>query len=138
MFIFLQMNVLMKLSIIEQIISLPGKVVHSMNNTRVCWIVKRTVFIVYVCLSHSWRCKHNQFEKRDEKPRHQRQFFSKFRQHLYVYIVNSERDLFVPFIKYTLSKFYSHCTQNCKFLETKDSFLETKICFMKKNCSISS
>ena len=50
-------------------------VVHFMNNARVCWIIRRTVFIVYLCLTHSWRYKHNQFEKCDEKPRHQRQFF---------------------------------------------------------------
>ena len=48
---------------------------HFMNSARVCWIIRRTLFIVYVCLSHSWRNKHNQFEKHDEKPRHQRQFF---------------------------------------------------------------
>ena len=89
-------------------------VVHFMNSARVCWIIRRTVFVVCICLSHSWKYKHNQFEKRDEKP----------------------RVLFVPFIKYTLSKFYSHCTQNC--VETKTYFLETKICFAKKSCSISS
>ena len=50
-------------------------VVHFMNSARVCWIIKRTVFNVYVCLNHSWRYEHNQFERRDEKPRHQRQFF---------------------------------------------------------------
>ena len=44
-------------------------VIHFMNSAR-------TVFIAYVCLSHSWRYKHNQFEKHDEKPRHQRQFLS--------------------------------------------------------------
>ena len=58
-------------------------VVHFMNNARVCWIIRRTVFNVYVCLNHSWRYEHNQFEKRDEKPGHQRQFFFKFRQFLY-------------------------------------------------------
>ena len=36
---------------------------------RMCWIIKRTVFNVYVCLNHSWRYKHNQFERPDEKPR---------------------------------------------------------------------
>ena len=50
-------------------------VVHFMNSARVCWIIRRTVFNVYVCLNHSWRYEHNQFERRDEKPRHQRQFF---------------------------------------------------------------
>ena len=50
-------------------------VVHFMNSAKVCWIIRRTVFIVYICLSHNWRYKHNQFEKRAEGPRHQRQFF---------------------------------------------------------------
>ena len=44
-------------------------------SARVCWIIRKTVFNVYVCLNHSWRYEHNQFERRDEKPRHQRQFF---------------------------------------------------------------
>ena len=46
-----------------------------MNSARVCWIIKRTVFNVCVCLNHSWRYEHNQFKRCDEKPRHQRQFF---------------------------------------------------------------
>ena len=50
-------------------------VVHFMNSARVCWIIRRTDFIMNVCLSHIWRYKHNQFERRDEKPRHNRQFF---------------------------------------------------------------
>ena len=50
-------------------------VVHFMNSSRVCWIIRTTVFNVYVCLNHSWRYENNQFERRDEKPRHQRQFF---------------------------------------------------------------
>ena len=50
-------------------------VLHFMNSARVCWIIRRTVFNACICLNHSWRYKHNQFEKRDEKPRHQRQFF---------------------------------------------------------------
>ena len=48
---------------------------HFMNSARVCWIIRRTVFNVYVCLNHSWRYEHNQFENRNKKPRHQRQFF---------------------------------------------------------------
>ena len=28
-------------------------VVHFMNSARVCWIIRRTVFNVYVCLKHS-------------------------------------------------------------------------------------
>ena len=51
---------------------------HFMNSARVCWIN------VYVCLNHSCRYEHNQFERRDERPSHQRQFFSKFRQFLYL------------------------------------------------------
>ena len=48
---------------------------HFMNSARVCWIIRKTVFNVHVCLNHRWRFEHNQFERRDEKPRHQRQFF---------------------------------------------------------------
>ena len=50
-------------------------VVNFMNSTRVCSSIKRSVFNVYFCLNHSWRYEHNQFERRDGKPRHQRQFF---------------------------------------------------------------
>ena len=32
-------------------------------------------FNVHFCLNLSWRYEHNQFERRDEKPRHQRQLF---------------------------------------------------------------
>ena len=46
-------------------------VVHFMNSERVCWIIRRIVFSIYVCLNHSWRYEHNQFEKRNKKPRHQ-------------------------------------------------------------------
>ena len=46
--------------------------VYFMNSARVYWIVKITVFNVFVCLKHSSICEHNQFERRDEKPRHQR------------------------------------------------------------------
>ena len=52
-----------------------AKVLHFMNSGRVCWIIRRTVFNVYICLKQSWRYKHNQFERCDEKPRHQRHFF---------------------------------------------------------------
>ena len=50
---------------------------HVLNSARVCWIIRRTVFNMDDCLNHSWRYKHkhNQFERRNEKPRHQRQFF---------------------------------------------------------------
>ena len=50
-------------------------VVNLMNSARVCWIIKRTVFDVYFCLDHSVRYELNQFERRDEKPRHQRKLF---------------------------------------------------------------
>ena len=43
---------------------------HFMNSARVCWIIRRTVFNVYTCLNYIWRYKHNQFERRDQKPRH--------------------------------------------------------------------
>ena len=36
--------------------------------------------------------------------------------------------LLVAFVKYTLSKLYSHCTQNSSFYY----FLETRICVMTK------
>ena len=47
-------------------------VVHFMNSARLCWIIKRTISNVNVCLNHSWRYEHNQFDRRDEKPRHKR------------------------------------------------------------------
>ena len=45
---------------------------HFMNSTRVCWIIRITIFNAYACLNHSYRHERNQFELRDEKPRHQR------------------------------------------------------------------
>ena len=50
-------------------------VVYFMNSARVCYIIKRTLFNVYVCLNQSWTYEHNQFERHDEKIRHPRQFF---------------------------------------------------------------
>ena len=50
-------------------------VLYFMNSARVSWIIRKTVFNMIVCLNHSWRYEYNQFERRDEKPRHQRQFF---------------------------------------------------------------
>ena len=50
-------------------------VVHFMNSARVCWIIKETVFNVYVCLEDKWRYEHNQFDRYVEKPRYQKQFF---------------------------------------------------------------
>ena len=50
-------------------------VFYFMNSSRVCWIIRTTVFNVYVCLNHSCRYEDNQFERRDERSRHQRQFF---------------------------------------------------------------
>ena len=49
---------------------------HFMNSARVCWIIRRTVFNVYICLNHSWRYEHNQFERCDEDIK---AVFSKFR-----------------------------------------------------------
>ena len=59
-------------------------VAHFMNSARVCLIIKKTAFYVYVCLNHSWRYEHKQFERCDEKSRYPRQFFSKFRHFLYL------------------------------------------------------
>ena len=59
-------------------------VAYFMNSAKVCLIIKRTAFYVYVCLNHSWRYEHKQFERCDEKSRHLRQFFSKFRHFLYL------------------------------------------------------
>ena len=50
-------------------------VAHFMKSARRCWIIRRTVCNMCFCLNHSWRYEHNQFERRDEKSRHQRQFF---------------------------------------------------------------
>ena len=50
-------------------------VVHFMKSTRVRWMIKRTVLNMHVCLNDSWIYEHNQSERSDEKPRHQRQFF---------------------------------------------------------------
>ena len=53
-------------------------VIHFMNSARGRTVQKKnrkTVFNVYVCLNHNLRYEHNQFERRDEKPRYQRQFF---------------------------------------------------------------
>ena len=99
------------------------------------WVIRRTVFNVYICLKHSSRYKHSKTERCDEKPRHQKAVFSKFRQfsHL-MFFVQGESALLVAFVKYTLSKLYSHCTQNCNFYY----FLGTIICFVTESCSISS
>ena len=53
-------------------------IVHFMNSARVCWIIRRTVFNMYVYLNHRWRYEQNKFERREEKPRRQRQFFQNF------------------------------------------------------------
>ena len=50
-------------------------VANFMNGVKVCWVIKRTVFNVYFCSNHSGRNEHNQFERHNEKPRHERQFF---------------------------------------------------------------
>ena len=49
-------------------------VVHFMNSARPLGYQKKTVFNVYFCLNHSWIYEHNQFEMRDAKLTHQRQF----------------------------------------------------------------
>ena len=48
---------------------------HLMNSAKVYWIIRKTVFNMNVCLNHSCRYERKQFERRDEKPRHLRQFF---------------------------------------------------------------
>ena len=50
------------------------------------------------------------------------------------FCVIGESTLLVAFVKNILSKLYSHCTQNCDF----HYFLETRICFVTKNCSVPS
>ena len=78
-------------------------VAHFMNSARVCWIIRKTVFDVYVCLNHSWRYEHNRFERRDEKPRHERQLFQNLDNfYIQVFFVYGKRVLLIGFIKYTL------------------------------------
>ena len=88
-----------------------------MNGAGVCWII-RTFFHVYICLKHN----------KAVLLRNLGNFY------IQVFSVNDKSVLLETFVKYTLSKLYSHCTQNCKFYY----FLETRICFVKKDCSISS
>ena len=38
----------------------------SMNSVRVRWVIRKTVFNVYLCLNDSWNYEHNQFERRDK------------------------------------------------------------------------
>ena len=47
---------------------------HFVNSARVSWIIRRTVFNMYVCLNRGCSYEHSHFKMRDEKPRHQRQF----------------------------------------------------------------
>ena len=51
----------------------------------------------------------------------------------YVFFVSGESVLLVAFVKNILSELYSHCTQKFNFYY----FLETKICFMTNNFSLS-
>ena len=95
-----------------------------MNGTGTSWIITKTVINVYIC----WRYKQNQTERHDEKPRHQKAVFWKFRQFLYLNFFLNSKSAFVAFVKYTLLKLYSYCTQNCNF----HYFLDTRICFMTK------
>ena len=71
-----------------------------MNGAWVCGIIGRTIFNVRICLNHCWRYKHNQIERPDEKPRHQKK-----------------------------KKLYSYCTRNYNFyyfLETRICFVTKK------------
>ena len=109
-------------------------VIHFINGAGVCWIIK-TVFNVYICSNHSWKCKLKQIERCDEKPRYQWQFFQNLDNfQISVFFVNNKSVLLVAFAKYTLSKLHSHYTQNFKFYY----FIETRICLAKKSCSLSS
>ena len=47
-------------------------VLHFLNSAKVCCIIRRTVFNMYVCLNHGWKYEHKEFKRRNEKPRHQR------------------------------------------------------------------
>ena len=69
-----------------------------MNSARVCWIIKRAVLNLYVCLNRNWRYEHNQLERDDEKPRHQRIKGSFFK----IYTIFIFKCLLVAFIKYIL------------------------------------
>ena len=53
--------------------------IHFMNGAGACWVIRRTVFNVYICLNHSPSYKHNKLEKCHEKPRHVKAVFSEFR-----------------------------------------------------------
>ena len=63
--IFLQVDVSIMLSIIEQIISSLQSVIHFMNGAGMCWIIRSTVFNMYICLNHGQSYKYNQIERRD-------------------------------------------------------------------------
>ena len=98
---------------------------HFMNSTRVGWIIRRTVFNVYVSLNHSWRNERNHFERRDGKPKHQRQFFQNLENfHIKMgFFIESYLQLLFDIL---------YCTQNSRLYY----LLETKICFVKKLFSI--
>ena len=77
--------------------------IHFMNSARVCWIITRTVFNMYVCLNLSRGNERKQFEKRDKKPKHLRQFFQNLGNfYIYMFFVNGNRVLLVAFIRYYL------------------------------------
>ena len=67
------------------------------------WIIRRTVFNVYICLNHSRRYEHNQYERRDEKARDQGQIFQNSDNfYISMFFVNGKKVLLVAFIRYTL------------------------------------
>ena len=41
-------------------------VVRFMSSARVLWIIRRTVFNMYVCLNHNWRYEYSQSDRRDK------------------------------------------------------------------------
>ena len=92
-------------------------------SARVCYIIRRTVFNMQVCLNHNCRYEHNQFERRDEKSIHQRQFFKIQTVFIFKRFSKTVKESYLQLLLNIL-----YCTQNCKFYQ----FLETKICFVKK------
>ena len=51
-----------------------GDVVNNRTNHQFTSAISRTLH-VRLCSNHSWRYEHNHFERCDENPRYQRQFF---------------------------------------------------------------
>ena len=109
-----------------------------------CWIIRKTVFHLNICLNHSSRYKQNKIESCDQKLRHWKAVSSKFIQFLYLSVFRERPKCltwrFCDFfycnilLLVTLSKIYSHCTEKWYFYY----FLGTRVCFVTKSSSISS